>query len=247
MHETVLPEETNHQKLVYIRWLKTSDTSVGGDSSLGTTGSNRIDNIVVYGLPRKYQEVKEGVPDETNGANESSKQVEEEPHADELASDQEEKAAPEKDEHVSERQPDSEEMEHETTAPEDSQTKSDVDENNPRFEFNPLMAEDRAPVSGRNRIEPELEELRAHTDELASDQKEKAAPEKDEYVSERPPHSEEMEYETTVQKHSIIKNNTISLNSVILFGLLCLIGGVLLLVWRRNMRTKKRDPQRKTS
>ena len=80
LHETVLPEETNHQKLVYIRWLKTSDTSVGGDSSLGTTGSNRIDDIVVYGFPCKCEDVEDEVADKVNEFDESYEhEAEEEP------------------------------------------------------------------------------------------------------------------------------------------------------------------------
>lgn len=142
LHETVLPEETNHQKLVYIRWLKTSDTSVGGDSSLGTTGSNRIDDIVVYGFPCKCEDVEDEVTDKVNEFDESYEhEAEEEPSEsfiDEPTSDHEkdliEKTPPETDEHASSDQeevhqnlPAAPETEQNAPVPEDIQAGSDVE------------------------------------------------------------------------------------------------------------------------
>ncbi|MCY7847372.1 hypothetical protein MOA99_01700 [Bacillus haynesii] len=132
LHETVLPEETNHQKLVYIRWLKTSDTSIGGDSSLGTTGSNRIDDIVVYGFPCKCEDVQDKVADKVNELHEA----EEEPSEsiiDDHEKDQGKKNPPETDEHASSDQEEAQqkptaapETEH-SPVPEDIQAGSDVD------------------------------------------------------------------------------------------------------------------------
>ena len=139
LHETALPEETNHQKLVYIRWLKTSNTSVGGDSSLGTTGSNRIDDIVVYGFPCECEDEAE---DQVNEFDESYEhEAEEEPSEsfiDEHISDHEkgriEKTPPETDEHASSDQkevhqnlPTAPETEQNAPVPEDIQAGSDVE------------------------------------------------------------------------------------------------------------------------
>ncbi|MFT0824437.1 hypothetical protein VSK92_08115 [Bacillus swezeyi] len=202
LYETALPEETNHQKLVYIRWLKTSDTSVRADSSLGTTGSNRIDDIVVYGLPRERQEVQEEIPDQVNGADESSEHEAEELHnqpaEDELASDhekeQEEKAAPETDDHLSgkkEEQQDqvqpSEETEHDPV-PEIIQAGPDSDGQEPQPDLNPPMRENHDSVAEEPDVDDQRTELDSNSPavgELVSDREEtQPLPESREHINE---------------------------------------------------------------
>ncbi|WP_100333111.1 immunoglobulin-like domain-containing protein [Bacillus alkalisoli] len=41
-----LPQEANNQETVYVRWLNTSNVSIGGNT-VGSTGTNRMDDIVV--------------------------------------------------------------------------------------------------------------------------------------------------------------------------------------------------------
>lgn len=45
-----LPTEVNDKETVYVRWLNTSSVSVGG-LTIGSTGTNRIDDIVINGSP----------------------------------------------------------------------------------------------------------------------------------------------------------------------------------------------------
>ncbi|WP_028546478.1 fibronectin type III domain-containing protein [Paenibacillus taiwanensis] len=47
--DTALPNEANDQERLYVRWILTSNTSVSGGSSIGSTGSSRIRDIVVKG------------------------------------------------------------------------------------------------------------------------------------------------------------------------------------------------------
>ena len=49
LSDIALPEICNNQGKVYLRWIMTSDTSING-SIVGTSGTNRIDNIFVKGV-----------------------------------------------------------------------------------------------------------------------------------------------------------------------------------------------------
>ncbi|MCD8508782.1 MAG: thermonuclease family protein [Bacillus sp. (in: Bacteria)] len=50
LNKLELPSEMNNQDLVYIRWIKTSDYRVDGNTGVWHGGTNRIDMIVVNGL-----------------------------------------------------------------------------------------------------------------------------------------------------------------------------------------------------
>ena len=58
-----LPAEVNNRESLYIRWLNTSSLAIGVDDSTGihnetgTTGTNRIDDIVITGTSQNRQEI----------------------------------------------------------------------------------------------------------------------------------------------------------------------------------------------
>ncbi|SDZ61752.1 F5/8 type C domain-containing protein [Evansella caseinilytica] len=52
-----LPEELNDQEQVFVRWIQTSNQAVGATSNLSTVGTNRIDNIIVRGVPLESEAV----------------------------------------------------------------------------------------------------------------------------------------------------------------------------------------------
>ncbi|MCR6108437.1 hypothetical protein HXA34_19220 [Salipaludibacillus agaradhaerens] len=51
VNQLSLPAELNNRETVFLRWLKTSEEAVGSGHSLSTTGSNRIDDIIITGRP----------------------------------------------------------------------------------------------------------------------------------------------------------------------------------------------------
>jgi hypothetical protein len=51
VNQLSLPVELNNRETVFLRWLKTSEEAVGIGHSLSTTGSNRIDDIIITGRP----------------------------------------------------------------------------------------------------------------------------------------------------------------------------------------------------
>ncbi|MCD8511199.1 MAG: hypothetical protein LRY73_15900 [Bacillus sp. (in: Bacteria)] len=61
LNEIALPEILNDQELVYLRWIKTTDVRVDGNTNLSITsgGTNRIDDIVINGLTVA---IEDGVP-----------------------------------------------------------------------------------------------------------------------------------------------------------------------------------------
>lgn len=58
-----LPEETNNRETLYIRWLNTSPLAIGVDdltgehNETGTTGTNRIDDIIITGTNQNREEI----------------------------------------------------------------------------------------------------------------------------------------------------------------------------------------------
>lgn len=58
-----LPEEANNRETLYIRWLNTSSLAIGVDDSTGihnetgTTGTNRIDDIMITGTNQNREEI----------------------------------------------------------------------------------------------------------------------------------------------------------------------------------------------
>ncbi|MBU9710406.1 immunoglobulin-like domain-containing protein [Evansella tamaricis] len=48
--DVLLPSEVDNEEIVYLRWLNTSGVSIN-NGNIGSTGTNRIDNIVISGVP----------------------------------------------------------------------------------------------------------------------------------------------------------------------------------------------------
>lgn len=53
LYETPLPPEINNNEIVYLRWIMTSNISVSG-GTVGSSGTNRIDDILVRGRLKTY-------------------------------------------------------------------------------------------------------------------------------------------------------------------------------------------------
>ncbi|EJW19606.1 putative fibronectin type III domain protein [Paenibacillus alvei DSM 29] len=53
-----LPSGAADQEQLYIRWVVNSDSRVAGSGSIGDTGSSRIKDIVVYGVPKTNSSFK---------------------------------------------------------------------------------------------------------------------------------------------------------------------------------------------
>jgi hypothetical protein len=74
LDQLALPEVTENQPEIFIRWLQVSDFRVDGDEGVSSTGSNRIDDIIITGINPNAERVEvwpgdtndDGVVDETD-------------------------------------------------------------------------------------------------------------------------------------------------------------------------------------
>jgi hypothetical protein len=115
VNQLSLPEKLNNRETVFLRWLNTSEEAVGIGYSLSTTGSNRIDDIVITGRP----------VDEPDNPDDDIAELPEDQEEEQEAEEKEEQEEVKEEEETLEPQPENESEEHVEPSP-DEEAPSDV-------------------------------------------------------------------------------------------------------------------------